>query len=227
MLEYTATPFFGFTVTIITYVIATKIYGKFKTPILNPMAVASLLIIIALKVFSIPLENYMVGGQFISMLLGPATAALAVSMYRQFEVVKKNWLPILIGCTVGVISALGSTIALCHIFGISWEVTASLIPKSITTAFATPLAEQLGGIPAITVAGIFMNGIFGAVAGPSVLKLFHINDPIATGLAIGATSHAIGTAKAIEIGEIEGSVSGIAIGLCGVITVLLCVIFGG
>ncbi len=226
MLEYTSNPFFGFTLSVLTYVIATKIYQKFKTPILNPMVVASILVIIILKTFSIPLENYMVGGDFIRMLLGPATAALAVSMYRQFDVVKKNWLPIVVGCTVGVVSALGSTIALCHICGITWEITASLIPKSITTAFATPLAEQMGGIPAITVAGIFMNGIFGAIAGPSVLKLFRINDPIATGLAIGATSHAIGTAKAIEIGEIEGSVSGIAIGLCGVITVLICVIFG-
>ncbi|MBQ9757446.1 MAG: LrgB family protein [Clostridia bacterium] len=221
--QFTSAPIFGFTLCVVSYIIGLKVKQKFNYPIANPMIIAAILIIGILLIFKIPLENFMRGGAFVSMLLAPATAALALSMYRQIEIIKKNLIPILVGCVVGVVSALVSIIVLCKLFGISDEITASLIPKSITTAIATQLSIKLGGMAPVTVAAVAVTGIFGAVASPYLIRWSRINNSVAAGLAIGASSHALGTSKAIEIGEVEGSVSGIAVGLCGIITVILAI----
>ena len=159
------------------------------------------------------------GANVIAMFLAPATAVLALSMYRQLETIKKNLVPILVGCTVGVISALASIIFLCRVFGLTDEVTASLIPKSVTTAIASEISAQLGGMVPVTVAAVMITGLFGAIMSPYFIKWSRLNNSIAAGLAIGASSHALGTTKAIELGEVEGSLSGIAVGLCGLVTV--------
>lgn len=221
MLELTAQPIFGITLCIVAYVIGVIIKSRFSTPLINPLVIAALIIIGMLYLFKIPLENFMVGGNFISMLLAPATAVIAASMYRQRAVIKRNFLPILVGCTVGVISSLVSVWLLCNLFNLPEEVKLSLVPKSITAAIATELAAQLGGIVPLTVAGVFFTGLFGAIMCPYFIKWFRIKNRVAAGLAIGASCHALGTSKAIELGEVEGSMSGVAIGLCGLATVVM------
>ncbi len=221
--QFTTSPIFGFTLCVASYLVGLGVKKRFNYPIANPMIIASIIIIGILVIFKIPLEDFMTGGSFVLMFLAPATAALALSMYRQLEIIKKNLIPILVGSVVGAVSALVSIIALCRFFGISDEITASLIPKSITTAIATELSSQLGGLPPVTVAAVSVTGILGAVASPYLIRWSRLNNSIAAGLAIGASSHALGTTKAIEIGEVEGSVSGIAVGLCGIITVILAI----
>lgn len=219
--EFTVKPIFGFTVCVIAYHIGSKTKAKFNYPFVNPLIIAALICIGVLFAFRIPLEHFMNGANVIAMFLAPATAALALSMYRQLKIIKKNLLPIIVGCTVGSIVAVTSIILMCKLFHLSPEVTSSMIPKSITTAIATDLSAQLGGIPSITVAAVLVTGIFGTISAPYLLKWSRINNSVAAGLAIGASSHALGTAKAIEIGDVEGSLSGIAVGLCGLITVLI------
>lgn len=221
MMNLTTQPFFGFMLCIGSYTLALAIKNRFRYTLLHPLIVSSLIIIAVLLTFDIPLENFMQGGNYVAMFLGPVTAALAVSMYRQIEVIKRNWLPILVGSVVGAATAVTSIIVFCKIFNFSPVVTASLIPKSITIAFASKLSPILGGVVPITAAAITVTGIFGALSAPFLSKLLRINNPIATGLAIGAASHALGTTRAIEMGEIEGSSSGIAIGLCGLVTIII------
>lgn len=218
--EITARPIFGFTLCIVAYHIGVKTKTRFNHSLVNPLVIAALICIGVLAAFRIPLDNFMNGAGIITMYLAPTTAVLALSMYRQLEIIKKNIIPVLVGCTVGVISAILSVFLLCKVFGLSDEVTASLIPKSVTSAIATEVSAQLGGLVPVTVAAVTVTGVFGAVIVPYLVKWSHVNNPIAAGLAIGASSHALGTAKAMELGEVEGSLSGIAIGLCGLITVL-------
>ena len=222
--EFTARPIFGFTLCVIAYHIGVKTKRKYDYAIINPIIIATLICIAVLTVFRIPLENFLNGANTISLFLAPTTAALALSMYRQLKVIKKNLLPIAIGCAVGSMSAVLSIIALCKLLGISEEITASLIPKSVTSAIATEVSAQLGGIVPITVAGVTITGIFGSIASPYLIRWTRINNSVASGLAIGASCHALGTARAVELGEIEGSLSGIAVGLCGLITVVIAMI---
>ena len=225
MSEILNSPLFGFTLCISAYQLALSIRKRFNYTILSPMPVAALMIIAILSVFKIPLESFLNGANFVTMFLAPATASLAVSMYRKLDIIKKNLIPILVGSTVGAATALVSVFLMCKLLNISPEITASLLPKSITTAFATELSGQLGGIVPITVAAVCVTGVTGAIFSPFFIKWFKIKDPVASGLAIGASSHALGTSKAIEIGEVEGSISGIAVGLCGLITVIIGIFF--
>jgi len=218
--QFTAQPIFGFTLCVIAYHVGSKTKARFNYPIVNPLIIATLICIAVLLVFRIPLENFMNGANMISMFLAPATAALALSMYRQLQTIKRNLIPIIVGCIVGSAVAMISVIVLCRLFGLTSQITASLIPKSITTAIAADLSAELGGIPSITVAAVITTGIFGTIMSPYFIKWSRLNNSVAAGLAIGASCHALGTAKAIEIGETEGSLSGIAVGLCGLTTVV-------
>ncbi len=224
MLEITKSPFFGITLSIISYIIGVKFKNKFKNPLFNPMLIGSLIIIALLYILRIPFENYMVGGNTLAMLLAPATAAIAVLMYKRIDVIKKNAVPVIIGCIIGSLSSLISVFLLCKLFSLPEEILASLLPKSITTAIAGEISAQLGGIIPLTVAAVSVTGIFGAIMSPYFIKWFKIKNPVARGLAIGASCHALGTAKAIEIGEIEGMMSGIAIGICGLSTVFMIIL---
>ena len=186
----------------------------------NPLLIAVLLVSAVLLVCRIPYESYNQGGAIINMFLAPATACLAVSIYTQINLLKENWLPILVGCTAGSITSMGSIYLMCRLFRLDEAVSASLIPKSVTTPIAVSISENLGGIQDITVVAVIITGILGSILAPVLIKLFRVKDPVAAGLAIGACSHAVGTSKALELGETEGAMSGLAIGICGILTVI-------
>ena len=189
-------------------------------------AVALLLVIIAvLAVFDIPYAAYNAGGSLINLFLGPATVCLAVTIYAQIDLLKKNLLPILAGCAAGAVTSVLSIWGLCRLFGLDRTLTVSLLPKSVTTPIATAIAEGQGGIVSITVAAVIFTGILGNLCAPALARLFRVKDPVAAGLAIGACSHAMGTARALELGETEGAMSGLAIGLCGLATTILALFF--
>lgn len=214
-------PMFGIVLSIFAFIIGVYFNKKTKSPLVNPLLVAIALIIIFLQVCKIPLASYQVGGNMISMFLAPATTVLGYSVYRQIEILKKYFIPIAAGCFVGSITSIGSVILLCKLFGLNDTLLASLIPKSVTTPIAMAVSEQLGGIPAVTVALVIITGITGAVICPFLIRLFHIDNAVAQGVAIGTCSHAVGTSKALELGEIQGAMSGIAIGISGIMTVII------
>lgn len=224
-LSLTANPFFGLSVSIGAFALGLYISKKIKNPAANPLLIAGALLIILLSVLHIPLENYKQGGDLITMLLPPATASLAVAVYRQVQVLKKHFLPVLLGCLAGAATSIGSAYLLCKAFRLDDSLIISLLPKSVTTPIAAELSQQGGGIAAITAAAVVVTGILGAVSAPLLIKLFRVSDPAVQGLAIGACSHAVGTSKAVELGEIQGAMSGIAIGVSGVITVVILQFF--
>lgn len=225
MSALTESPFFGVALTVAAYWLGTKIQKKTGLVICNSIIIAVALLIAVLSVFHIPYEAYYQGGGIINMLLGPATACMAVTVYAKLDLLKKNWLPVLLGCLAGTVTSIGSILVMCRLFGLDAAMTASLLPKSVTTPIATAVSEGHGGIVSITVAAVIFTGILGNLAAPFLVKLFRVRDPLAAGLGIGACSHAIGTAKALELGETEGAMSGLAIGVCGIITALLALGF--
>lgn len=225
MKELTANPMFPIALSLCVYEGFCILQRKTKIPALNPLLLSIAFIILFLNIFSIPLEDYNNGGVVISMFLAPATASLALSIYREFSLLKKYWLPILVSCFVGSVTSILSVYALCRLFRFDEHLTVSLIPKSVTTPIAMEVSSQLSGIPSITVAAVVITGILGAVISPFLIKIFKVTDPAAAGVSIGTCSHAVGTSKAVELGEIEGAMSGISIGISGIITVILALIF--
>ena len=221
MSEIYASPLFGIVLCIFSFEIGLWINRKTHSPLANPLMIAVVICIAVLQIFSSPLESFQQGGDIITMFLAPATAALSLSIYNQLDTLKKNLLPILAGTLTGSITSIGSVIGLCKLFGLDEELTASLIPKSVTTPIAMEVSRQHGGIVSITVAAVIVTGIFGAILAPVLIKLFRVRNPVEAGIAIGTCSHALGTSKALEIGETEGAMSGIAIGVAGIITVVL------
>lgn len=225
LLSLTAEPLFGLALSIGAYVLALWINKKVKSPLANPLLIAGALLILLLYALDIPLANYQIGGSVITMLLGPATAALAVSIYRQIRILKEFFLPIVLGCLAGALTAMGSAYGLCKLFGLDDSLTMSLLPKSVTTPIAMEISRQGGGIVEVTVAAVVVTGILGAVCSPLLIRVFRIKDPVAQGVAIGASSHALGTSRAVTLGEIQGAMSGVAIGVSGILTVLLAFFF--
>ena len=220
MAELFASPFFGISLSVIAFWVGVRIQKKTGLVLCNPLLIAIVLVSAVLLVCRIPYESYNQGGAIINMFLAPATACLAVSIYTQINLLKENWLPILVGCTAGSITSMGSIYLMCRLFRLDEAVSASLIPKSVTTHIAVSISENLGGIQAITVVAVIITGILGSILAPVLIKLFRVKDPVAAGLAIGACSHAVGTSKALELGETEGAMSGLAIGICGILTVI-------
>lgn len=214
-------PLFGIALTVAAYSIGLWVNRKTGLSIANPNLIAIPLVILCLVLTGTSLEDYQRGGEVINMLLGPATAALALSIYRQKEILRENFLPVLLGCLAGCCASVGSTLALCKLFGFDTALTASLLPKSVTTPIAVELSAQGGGIAAVTIVVVIFTGICGAALAPGLLRLLGVRDPMAQGVAIGTASHGIGTARALELGKIQGAMSGVAIGVSGIITVLL------
>lgn len=225
MSALTASPFFGITLTVVAYWLGLKVQKKTGLVICNNMIVTVAVIITVLVVFRIPYENYYQGGSMINLLLGPATTCMAVTVYSKLDLLKRNWLPVLLGCLAGAVTSIVSVLVMCRLFGLDQAMTASLLPKSVTTPIATAVSGSHGGIQAITVAAVIITGVLGNLMAPYLIKLFRVKDPMAAGLGIGACSHAIGTAKALELGETEGAMSSLAIGACGIITALLALTF--
>lgn len=215
------TPIFGIVLTVLFFNIAVYIQKKTKNPAFNPLLISILGIIVCLNIFKIPYENYKIGGDAINYFLGPITIVLAVPLYRQFELLKKYKFEILIGISCGVIVSFISIILIGKLFNTSTEIINSLIPKSITSPMGISLANTINGIQAVTVVCIILTGILGAIIAPTVFKLGKITNPIAKGVALGTSAHALGTSKAIEMGEVEGAMSGLSIGISGLITVII------
>ena len=222
---FTRTPFFGLTLIFICWVLGVKLQKKTGWLLCNPVLTSALMIVVILTVTGVPLKHFNMGGSVITMLLGPATAVLALNIYQQRKVLQENFLPILVGCTIGSLGSIIAALALCHLFGTNSVFSASRLPKSVTTAIALGISENGGGIPGITAGAVVITGIEGAVLAPFLCKLFHITDPVAEGVAIGACSHAVGTSKALEIGKIQGAMSSISLCVCGIITTALALFF--
>lgn len=212
---------FGLFITILFFNIGLFIHKKFTLPIFNPLLIGVLFSMAFLYFFNIPLEYYRKGGDLISFFLPPATIALSLSLYRQLPILKKNFLPIIIGCLVGNITSIISVIILSKFLNIDYELIKSFIPKSITTPLGMELSILIGGIPSISIFSILFSGIVGNILAPNICKYFKIKHPISRGLSIGVSSHGIGTAKAIEMGEIEGAISALSIVISGLFTFLL------
>ena len=227
MIEQLAqSPFFGVAVTAVAYALGMRIQKKTGLVICNALVLAAGMTIGLLVVFDIPYDSYYAGGSIINLCLAPSTACVAMSIYSKLDVLKKNLLPVLVGCAAGAAASVASVWVMCRLFGLDTVLTASLLPKSVTTPIATAIAEVHGGIVSITAVAVIFTGIAGNLCAPLLIRLLRVKDPVAAGLGIGACSHAIGTAKAMELGEVEGAMSGIAIGLCGIVTTVLALLFG-
>ena len=212
--------FFGLALCVGGYLAGMELRRRFKKAFLNPLLISIVISILFLVVFRVPYEYFNRGAQGLSAMITPCTVCLAVPLYRQFDMLKRNYRAVLIGCVSGVIASLVAILALSIVFRFPHQIFVSLLPKSITTAIGMGISEELGGIPNLTVGAIVMTGLLGNLVGAGVVKFFGIREPIAIGLAFGSSSHALGTAKALEIGELEGAMSSLAISVCGLMTVL-------
>lgn len=215
------TMFFGCFLSIFCFWIAKKISKKLRWTICNPILIASILVILFLSVFQMEITDYERSSSILSKLLTPATISLAVPMYRQLELLKKHVFAILVSIFTGILAGTITVVGVARIFAISDELTLSLMPKSITTAIAMGVSEEIGGNPTLTVGIVVFTGILGAIILKAVCKIFAITHPISVGLACGNAAHAIGTTKALEIGEIEGAMSSLSIVVAGLITVIV------
>lgn len=221
MSEMIKSPYFGIMLSIVMYLIGTIISKKLKTPIANPLLIAMILCVAFLKIFNISYDDYNIGGKYITFLIAPATVAMVLNLYKNIELLKKNIIPVFVGVFAGVLTSVLSVFILAKVFGLNKELTLSIVPKSLTTAIGVALAGEYGGISAVAVVCIVITGIFGAVFAPIVMNTLKIKDPVAKGIGIGTTSHAVGTSKAIEMGPVEGAMSGLAIALAGFTSVIV------
>ena len=219
--------YFGVTVSLIGYGAGIMLKKKFKYAFLNPLLISIIFVIGVVLLCGVDYESYENSAQYLSYLLTPATVCLAVPLYQQMTLLKKNLAAVACGILAGVLASLGSVLLLAFLFGLEHDVYVTLLPKSITTAIEMGVSEELGGLVTITVAVIIVTGVIGNVIGEAVCKLFRIYEPIAKGLALGTSAHAIGTAKALEMGEVEGAMSSLAIAVAGLLTVIGASVFAG
>ncbi|MDU4378712.1 MAG: LrgB family protein [Anaerococcus vaginalis] len=213
--------YFGIVLSFAAYEIGKWLNKKLKTPIANPLLIAILLIIGFLSITGIDYEYYKKGGDFIAFFIGPATVAMVLDLYANLDTLKKNILPILVGVGFGTIFSFVLAIFLSKIFQIDKNLVASLIPQSITTAIAISLSGEYQGIIGLTAIVVVIRGVSGAVFAPIVMKIFRIKDPVAQGVAIGTSSHAVGTSQARLMGEIQGAMSGLSIAIAGITAVII------
>ena len=221
MNEIVNSPLFGILLSATAFEIGVSISKKWKYSFLNPLLIANILIVGFLLATGISLESYNVGGDYISVLLSPATVVLAVPLYRQITKLIKFWKPILAGIIAGSMTSMACVILVSKAIGLSDTLLLSLIPKSITIPMGSVVSEQIGGIPSVTIISIVVTGITGAVSAPAVCRFCRIKHKVAQGIAIGTASHALGTTKAMELGEIQGAMSSLSIGIAGLFTAVI------
>ena len=219
--------FFGVTVSLLTYMLGLWLKKKFKFAFLNPLLIAIVLTLIVVVACRMDYATYYEGAKYLSYLLTPATVCLAIPLYEQVELLKKHSKAIVLGLISGVITSLVCVLVLALLFHFDHAQYVTLLPKSITTAIGMGISEELGGYVTITVAVIIITGVVGNMLAETVCRIFKIEEPVAKGIAIGASSHAVGTVKAMEIGEIEGAMSSLAIAVAGLLTVVLAPVFAG
>ena len=217
--------FFGVFITLLSYGIGLILKRKLKFAIFNPLLIAIIFVILFLILFHIDYNIYNQGANYISFLLTPSTICLAVPLYEQWELLKKNYKAVFLGITSGVLTSLCSILILEYLFQLDHASYVTLLPKSITTAIGIGVSEELGGYVSITVTIIIITGVIGNMFAEAICKIFKICDPIAKGIAIGTSSHAVGTAKAMEMGAIEGAMSSLSIVVSGILTVIGANIF--
>ncbi|MFI3200289.1 MAG: LrgB family protein [Eubacteriales bacterium] len=213
--------YFGVGISIIAYVIGVKVKERWNYPLVNPLLIAVAIVIFILMGLDITYDTYNQGAQYITFLLTPATVCLAVPLYKQIILLQKHLHAILISIFCGCLAHMGCLVILARLFNIENMLLRSLLSKSVTTPIALGVAEEIGGLAPITIMGVVIAGMLGAVIGPSFLRLFAIKEPIAQGLAIGTASHALGTSRIVEEGEIQGAMSSLAIVVAGLLTVVI------
>ena len=214
-------PFFGLVLSVLAWCMGRWLQKKTGWLLCNPMLVAVVFIIAFLLITDIPYSKFAVGGSMIKTMLGPVTVVLALNIYNQRKVLGRHFVPVVAGCLAGSLTSLGSITLLCRLLSVDDIIMVSMQPKSCTTAIAIGIAESRGGVVGIAVAGVMIAGVTGALFAPLFAKLFRITDPVAEGTAIGACSHALGTARAMEIGRVQGAMSSIAICMCGILTSII------
>lgn len=219
--------FFGVVVSLLAYEAGVLLRKKWNFALFNPLLIAIILVILVLNIFHIDYDTYNEGAKYLSYLLTPATVCLAIPLYEQVELLKKNWKAIIAGILSGVLTSCVCILVLSRLFRLNHEMYVTLLPKSITTAIGMGVSEELEGIVTITVAVIIITGVLGNVLAEFVCKLFRITEPIAKGIGIGSAAHAIGTAKALELGEVEGAMSSLSIAIAGILTVIMAPLFSG
>lgn len=217
----TSNPLFGVIISLIAFEIGKFIFQKTKLAIFNPLLIATVIVMVFLHYFNISVADYMLGGNLIVFFLAPATVVLAIPLFQQIDLLKKHFIPIIGGGIVGALVAILSVVTLGKLLGIDHQLLVSFMPKSITTPIGIELSKMLGGIPSITVFAIIITGITGNVTAPFIYSIFRIKHPVAKGLGLGISSHAVGTSRAIEMGEIEGAMSALSIVIAGILTIIL------
>ena len=212
--------FAGVSVSLISYMIGVYLKKKLNVGLFNPLLISIAVTIIFLVLSHIDYDAYNEGARYLSWLLTPATVCLAIPLYEEFELLKSNVRAVMCGIISGVLTSLITILVLALFFGLTHEEYVTLLPKSITTAIGMGVSEELGGYVTITVAVIIITGVFGNIVGEPICKLFHITEPVAKGVGMGSSAHAIGTAKAMEMGEVEGAISSLSIAVTGLLTVI-------
>ena len=215
----------GVVISLLAYQLGTFLRNKTKKVIFNPLLISVIMVIAFLLIFDIDYEHYNQSAKYLSYLLTPATVSLAIPLYEKLDLLKKHFVAIIIGILAGVLTSLVSIWGMSLLFGLSHSEYVTLLPKSITTAIGIGVSEELGGYVSITATSIIITGILGNIVGEFICKCFRIKNAISKGLALGTSSHAIGTTKAMEMGEIEGAMSSLSIVVAGLMTVVLASIF--
>ena len=219
--------FFGVAVSVGTYILGMRLKSRFNFFPFNPLLVSIACTIATLLLLDIEYAHYNNGAKYLSYLLTPATVALAIPLYEQVQLLKRNLTAILLGITSGVLASFVSILAMSLLFALNHTEYVTLLPKSITTAIGIGLSQELGGYISITVSAIIITGLFGNIASDTLCRLLGIKHPIAKGISIGTATHVMGTAKAMEMGEIEGAMSSLSVAVAGCITVGVAIFFEG
>ena len=217
--------FAGVTISLVSYMLGMYLKKRFKLGIFNPLLIAIAVTMVILFALNVDYDTYNTGAKYLSWLLTPSTVCLAIPLYEQISLLKKNFAAVAAGIVAGVLASLLSIFIMAKLFGLDHTEYVTLLPKSITTAIGMGVSEELGGYVTITVAVIVITGVLGNIFAELICKIFRINEPIAKGIAIGSASHAIGTAKAMEMGEIEGAMSSLSIAVAGILTVFGATLF--
>lgn len=222
---FTNSVFFGVLLCLSAYQAGLFLRQKTKIAAFNPLLISIIIVIFVLVIFNIKFQDFYNSSKYISYLLTPATVALAIPLYSKLSLLKSNFKAIMSGLIAGVLTSLISIFVMALLFGLSHEHYASMLPKSITTAIGIGVSQEIGGIPTITTSVIIVTGVFGNVTADIIYKIFNIKNPIAKGIGLGSSAHAIGTSKALEMGETEGAMSSLSIAMAGIITVVFASFF--
>lgn len=217
--------FFGAVISLVAYEFGVLLKRKLKWTVCNPLLIAIVCVIVILLAFHIPYESYNESAKYLSYLLTPATVCLAIPLHEQAKLLRQHFKAVMAGLISGVLTSALCVFLLSLLFGLGHKEYVTLLPKSITTAIGMGISEELGGYVTITVAVIIITGVFGNIFAETICRIFKIEEPIAKGIAIGSASHAVGTAKAMEMGEIEGAMSSLSIAAAGILTVAAAPLF--